>query len=378
MQHEPAFAFALLVATGCADQRDQLPVDGQYRVTIEQITNTCNSSSIGSGAPGLTTRLDVFRRADGLHDLRWVDGWVSDDFRLSAVDLGDGKVHHVDSTKEIIGEVTADALELELVHRGIRGDTGQPCERRAIARGSKRPMFASDTVDGRYIVTVEHRGGACSNGDVISPAGAWNMRMEVLPFRDDRTSILVEDPSGGLLRFWIEPIDQGGAVRLTRDVFFAANDEHVTQLDGSVVGTITPAGVDLTAEIVALDDPDACVTSYTISGRRWIPSPTSLDSEYRTNYRLTDTCDPSYEVTYEDTVIAVGQTEGRLDVIDHEVQSTVSLDGENITGLASNGGLTYRGTITPDQASYVVAGRYTSAGRHCVRTLEVEGEARYR
>jgi hypothetical protein len=366
----------VLVTTACAGALAPIQVDGQYRVTIEQTSNTCSDFPLGSGAPGLTTRLDLFARSDGLHDLHWVDGWVPEDFAFSAVDLGDGSVRHgVGGSTEVVGEVTADALELELVHRGVRSDTGNPCERRAIVRGPKRPMFSPDTVDGRYIVSMEHRGATCANGDVIPPAGAWNMRMEV-PFRDDRTSVLVEDPTGGLLRFWIEPIGRGGPIRLTRDLFFAASGGHITQLDGTIEGTILPGGVDLAAELVAVDDPDACVTSYAISGRRWTPSSTSLDTEYRTTYRLSDTCDPSFQVSYEDTVIAVGQADGRIDLIDNELQSTVSLEGDGIA-FESNG-VTYRGTITPDRASYSVEGRYVSAGRACMLALEVEGGARYR
>jgi hypothetical protein len=371
-------ALALLVATACTDDRDPIQVDGQYRVTIEQTANTCNSFALGSGAAGLTTRLDLFRRSDGTHDLHWVDGWVPADFAFSQVDLGEGSVRHdVGGEMEVVGDVTGDALDLELVHRSTRHDTGEPCERRAVVQGAKRPMFSPDSVDGRYIVTVEHRGATCANGEVIPPTGAWNMRMEVLPFRDDRASVQIEDPSGGMLRFWIEPIGQGGAIRLTRDLFISADDWGVTRLDGTVGGTIMPERVDLSAEIFGSDDPDACVTSYAISGRRWMPSTTSLDSEYRTTYRLTDTCNPSFDVAYEDIVIAIGQSDGRLDLIDHEVQSTLKLDGGTIAAIDSDD-LTYRGTITPDHASYVVEGRYTSAGRACVVALEVDGEARYR
>ena len=243
------------------------------------------------------------------------------------------------------------------------------------ARGGDRhapPDVDSDSVDGRYIVSFENRGGVCADGTTVAATGAWNMRMEVLPFRDDRTSVVIEDLQGGLMRFWIQPIGGGGPITLTRDVFFATSGDAITQLDGTVDGTIEPDQIDLAAEIVAKDDPRACRISYAITGSRWIPSPSSIDAEYRTTYRMTDSCDPSGDITYEDVGFAVGQADQRLDLIDKVIQSTVSFDGSNITGSG------YSGTVTPDRTAYVVTDSYTSAGASCMLALEVAGTARYR
>jgi hypothetical protein len=374
--HVAAIAVALVGACTEAGAPD---FDGEYRVSVEQTANTCDAGTIGDGTAGLTTRLDLFRRSDGTYDLRWVDGWVPAELAFAGVDLGTGQVADgIGTASQAVGEVEPDAIDLELVHRGTRLDDGAPCERRVHVRGRRRPMFELDGVDGRYIVAVEHRGGTCADGTAIAAAGAWNMRMEVLPFRDDRTSVVIEDLHGGLLRFWIEPLGGGGGVHLTRDVFFAADRESITPLDGIVEGTIEPDRIALTARIVATDDPSACETSYAISGSRWLPSLTSVHTEYRTTYRMTDTCDPSYQVTYEDVALAVGQVDGRLDLIDREIQSTVLLDGATVSAaFGPDGSLTYRGTVGPDRASYVVEDRYTVLGHDCVFALTVDGAARY-
>ena len=368
---------AALAASACAETGPQ-ELDGEYRVSVVETSNTCSAAAIGDGAPGLTTRLDLFRRSDGLYDLHWVDGWVPEDFAFSGVELGNGQVQHgLGSPSELVGLVTPDEVDVELVHRAVRTDTAQPCERRLAVRGHKRPMFAADSVDGRYIATVESRGGTCPDGTTIPPASAWNMRIEVLPFRDDRTSVVIEDLRGGLLRFWIEPIRNGGAIHLTHDLFISASTDHITQLDGTVEGTIEPDRLEIAATIFDKNDPSACATSYAISGRRWMPSASSVDAEYRTRYRMTDTCDPSYGVAYEYVSVAVGQGGGRLDLIDDQVQSTISLDGANIA-TSGDSPTTYRGTVTPDRAAYVVEDHYISGGRNCVFALEVDGTARYR
>jgi hypothetical protein len=350
---------AMAAMTACAENHEQ-GLDGEYRVAITQTVNTCSDATLDTSAPGLTTRLDLFERSDGRYDLRWVDGWVPDDFALTAVDVGS------------LGQVSYDSLDLTLVHRGTRLDTGEPCERRAVVRGVRRPMFDSDSVDGRYIVSFENRGGTCADGTTVAATGAWNMRMEVLPFRDDRTSVMIEDLQGGLMRFWIEPIGSGGPVALTHDVFFATSHDSIMQLDGTVDGTIEPDHVELAAEIVAKDDPRACRISYAITGSRWIPSATSIDAEYRTSYRMTDSCDPSGDITYEDVGFAVEQAGDRLDLIDKVIQSTVAFDGSSITGSG------YSGTVTPDHTAYVITDSYTSAGVTCMLGLEVAGTARYR
>lgn len=236
-------------------------------------------------------------------------------------------------------------------------------------------MFALDSVDGRFIATVENRGGVCADGTVIPAAGAWNMRMEVLPFRDDRTSVLIEGLQGGMFKFWIEPIGHGGAVRLTHDVFFVAGTDSITSLDGTIDGTIDPDRVQLAAEIVAKNDPRMCRISYAISAERWMPSAASSDAEYRTTYRMKDTCDPSYHFVSEDAAYAVGQADDRIDLIDQLIQSTVTLQGSNVTSTSAPA---YRGTVTPDHTSYVIEDHYVSGGAACVATLEVEGTARYR
>lgn len=367
---------ALLAASACAETAPS-SLDGEYRVAIVQTSNTCSSATIGDDSPGLTTRLDLFRRSDGLYDLHWVDGWVPDDFAFSGVDIGDGQIQHgLGSPSEVTGLVTPDELELELVYRAVRSDTHQACERRAAVRGHRRPMFAADSVDGRYIVTVESLGGTCPDGTSVPPAKPWNMRMEVLPFRDDRTSVVIEDLRGGLLRFWIEPIGHGGAVHLTHDVFFSATMDNITQLDGTVEGSIEPTRVTLAATTYDKNDPSACATSYVISGRRWVPSASSVDAEYRTRYRITDTCAPSNNATYEQVADAVAEDDDRVDLINNVIQATVSLDGATIA--TSGGSPSYRGTVTPDRAAYVVEAPYTSNGMGCMFSVEVDGAARYR
>src|ERR1700704_4457344 len=120
---------ALLVASACAENTPHV-FDGQYRVAILQTADTCKTVSIDTNAPrGLTTRLDLFRRSDGLYDLHWIDGWVPDLYTFTAVDLGDGDVSHgVGGATEVVGTLTTEVLDLELVQRAHEAN-GQPCER---------------------------------------------------------------------------------------------------------------------------------------------------------------------------------------------------------------------------------------------------------
>jgi hypothetical protein len=347
-----AFIAALLTA-GCTDPAT---VDGQYRVAVEETENTCNDVPLDTSTPGLTTRLDLFRRSDGLYDLHWLDGWIPDAYALTGIDPGN---------------VTDRSIDLELVARGAA------CERRLSVHGVKRPMFDPDTVDGRYIITIDNRGATCADGTTIAATGPWNMRMEVLPFRDDRTSVVIEDLHGGMLRFWIEPIGVDGSIQLTHDVFFAAGADSLTSLDGTVTGTIVPDSVELAAQIFGKDDPKRCVTSYAITGHRWLPSADSPDAEFRTRYRATDSCDPTYEDVHEDVGFAVAQADAEIDLIDRDVQSTVGFDGLHL-GAPLGSSLTYLGTLTPSRASYVVEDHYTFGGQACVASLEVDGSARYR
>lgn len=356
------------------------PFDGQYRVAVSQVENTCDGVGVGDDAPGLTTRLDLFRRSDGTYDLRWVDGWVPEAFAFRGVVLGDGRVDHGrGGPEEVRGNVTADAVDLTLVRRSVRHEDGAPCARRLVVKGERRPMFSLESTDGRYIVTVEHRGTACPDGTTTPGAGSWNMRMEVLPFRDDRTSIAIHDARNGQLRFWIEPLKEDGMIRLTRDLFFTAGPHGgITRLDGSVDGIITPAGVSFEAEVYPKDAPSACRTSYAVYGDRWLPSAGSVTAEYRASYLMTDSCDPEFRVAYEDVAQSVLQEGGRLDLIDREIQSTVGFDGLNVSAAFGEGGsLTYRGSVRPDFADYVVEDRYASGGRTCLFTLAVSGPARY-
>jgi hypothetical protein len=362
----------LLVALAACTEESEAPrvFDGEYRVSIVETSNTCGLDSLGASAPDITTRLDMFQRSDGLFDLRWPDAWVPTDFTFTAVELGDGSIRHgIGGANEVIGTISNDKLSLQLVARTVLLD-GRSCEKHATVRGERRPMFSPDSVDGRYLVTIDHVGGTCPDGTTIAARGAWNMRMEVLPFRPDRTSVLISDPEGGMMRFWIEPIGRGGPVQLTRDVFFTSNGSSITPLAGTVEGTIKPDRVELAASISAKDSPSACTESYRITGQRWIPSMSSV--EYRATYRMTDSCDPAYNVVYEGTAFAVPQADGRVDLIDNETQSTVSLDGANLTAPQA-----YRGTVTRDHTSYVVEDPYTWNGRDCLFTLAVDGTARY-
>lgn len=373
-----SLAAAMLIA--CGNHAGPEQIDGQYRVKITQLLNTCDGLPVGDGAA--TARLDLYPRSDGRFDFRWIDGWVPEEFAFEGIAVEEGVASTVPGgAEEISGMITAESVDVTLTRHGERFVDGSPCSRVLRVSGGSRRMFSLDSVDGRYIVRVENRGFSCPDGRADQGGGAWMMRMEVAPFRPDRASVTVYDTRNGMFHFWTEPFASDGVIRFVPEAFFTASASGLTGLTGTVEGAITPFTADFETEFRAADDADGCAYRYGFIGGRWMPDGKTLTNEYKASYRLADSCD-GYEAAYEAPVFTVLQAEGEIDLIDAEIQRTVDYADGRVSARFGGGpsgppALTYEGTVSPLEISYAVEKRYVSAGRDCVLRMEVSGNARY-
>jgi len=378
----------LLLVVSCGDDKpgfwDDRPVDGQYRVTIEQSKNTCNDAAFD---PQATSIIDMFLRPDGLYDLRHGNFWVPIPFTVSGLPRPGGNVDYGEKWKSggdeysysIKGTVTPDAMDLDVVYRGT-----DDCVQKLRLYGAPRPLLDPTALDGDYTLSRTDLGLVCSD-EAGTPGTSWKTVNGIYSPRPDLVIFRLSDGTS----FMPTPPDEQGLVEWYGTYYFPMGF-FTLELQSWLKGKYGPDDVDLTLGFWPPgQDPAAsdCTVQARFKGQKRIPSLEGIDNDYRARFHYLNGCAEEakdQDVTDQGALRLVAQDDGSIQLFDPVNVVLLRNDGGELSadiGSAEEGYVgSYRGSLSPPLISY--RAEYTLFDENgqaaCTFVEEVtEGHGRY-
>lgn len=353
-----------LFVSGCGSEPepkpkfwDGRPVDGYYRVQISHLKNTC-----GDSMPSATARpfVDMYLRDDGLYDIRQGSLDIPLPFTLEGVDRTGGNVDHeysytsngTEYSFSVSGIVTPDEMDLVV---WMHGYPDCIIERQLV--GTPWPLADPEALEGFYDITSTSLGDTCAGAERVVGAphnGTITVSESI------ESGIWFSASDGWKLNPDAPDID--GNVSWQGQMLINAGFFNLS-FETTLNGFYGPHDVQLLMNVWQLGEtPDTttCSAETSLVGKKWLPSVTDIENDYRGTYVIHDGCaaENEQDSTFAGGLRLVPQPDGTVEMWDgFGIWKLSNTDGDlyGQFGSPSDGWLaTFAGTSAPPYLSYSI------------------------